>query len=258
MADYTFFCPKTIEVTQNAQLSVIPYNNYQLNIAYDYILDVNVNMASAYSMNTIFNTLHYQYKDDTDTVVSRMRINNDAINAVFSASTVLVKVTESKQSDVNDSFAADYFPPEKNTISNKFKEILAAKIFGAAIAIGGLTNNTHQNFDNNIYKNFQISIDSVFADATVNNVFFNQYVQSSRFQKDQDGLAGSNYNLNVPYNLAGTKLEFPVWFNGVLFDNSDRQITSTLYPTIAAASNRVVINGTSTVFNIPLLLSLHD
>ncbi len=49
----------------------------------------------------------------------------------------------------------------------------------------------------------------------------------------------------------------PEWFNGVLSDNSGTQITKTLYPSVKDTSNRVVIDGSKAVFNIPLL-SLYD
>jgi len=264
-SQYAFFVNKVITVNQNTQLSVIPLNNYEVNYVYDYLLDVNV-VNAGYTMNTMFSVLNYYYVDvdsaGGDKLVSNMYFSNTVLTSIFqnpAATRVIGTTSTSTQSPIDNTFTNDNFPPNADTMANKFKEIIAAKIFGAAVATGALTRSTHDTFDTSIPSNFQISLYDTFTQtgSHYNEYFFQQYVASNRFEYDQDKQTTNTIGKAIPYNLAGTRMDFPVWFNGVITDPDGIIVSTTNYPSLSIASTRVT-KAATTYFNIPLLLSLHD
>lgn len=265
---YSFYLDKAIVIEQDTKIVAIPANNYESSFAYDYLININVRNGSTgfSSVNQIFSEANYSYCNTSNTVTSSLTISQDAVNSIFNK--VTTRINDGSRTRLT--FAAHEFPPVEDKVAIKFKEIIAVKLFGSAVGITALTTASSGEFDTGIPTKLTSGLHGVFENNIQDNLFFQQYVASGRFEQD---LVNYNYSntivqdlqYNIPYNLQGIEIAIPIFFTGTVKDNSTITVTNTLYPTLAypspgflGSSGVNVINSTTGAYNISLLLKLHD
>lgn len=265
---YSFFLDKAIVIEQDTKIVAIPSNNYESSFQYDYLININVRNGTTgfTSVNQIFSEANYSYCNTSNTVTSTLTISNDNVFSIFNK--VTTRINDGSRTRLT--FAAHEFPPREDKVAIKFKEIMAVKLFGSAVGITALTTTSSSEFDTSIPTKLKEGLFGVF-DTSQDNLFFQQYVASGRFEQDLVNYNYSNTDVqdlqyNIPYNLQGIEIAIPIFFTGTVKDNTNTTtVTNTLYPTLAypsaaflGSSGVNIINPTTGAYNISLLLKLHD
>jgi hypothetical protein len=267
MSGYTFYI-NSVTITQNTTLVAIPTNNYESQVTYDYLLNVNINSAlglgAGTSLNQLFTNASYIWRPATNCVELRYDFNTGPVTTALSHN--ITTISQGTSSFPAGAFAGQEFTAAAETIAMKLKEVMAVKIFGSAGAVSAFTPATYSGFETNLPGLIAAALNTALNNPNPDNeILFEQYVSSGRFGEDQKNQAANNSidydTFWTPFNLAGSVISIPLFFEGSVKDTSGTQINSTSYPTLAYPPAQL-IGGTqipsSGVYNIPLLLKLHD
>ena len=279
--DYVFFINVPITVDQDTGINAIPSNDFEINYLYDYLLDINVYTSTpGYTMNTLFNNFSYIYCNLTSQLQSVAITNNITLSTLFNGIHTFIE----RGTAVNDIlFNNHQFPPEQEKIAQRFKEIIAVKMFASAEGVAAITTETSAKYDVDIPTQITKQMHTVFTTPAAISSFFRQYVGSTRFTEDSLNLASrdlDSFETYAAFNIAQTKIDIPIWFTGKVFDIQGRAVGTDsgkyavdMFPTVANLTHtssttlgyddfyktyHSVINPRTGEYNISLLLSLHD
>jgi len=267
MSNYTFYIDP-ISIRQDTALVAIPTNNYEVTQSYDYLINVNINgalgLGAGVSLNKLFKNASYVWYPSNNTV--GMNFTFDTLNVNTSLQHNIVNISQGTSSFPAGAFAGQEFPTVAESIAMKLKEVMAVKIFGSSGAVSAFTADTYNGFESNLPGLIANAVNNAFTgNRTEDVLFFDQYVASGRFTCDQENLAANNKTDFdpewVPFNFAGSVIDIPLFFTGTVLDNGGHTINSSSYTTLSYPPASL-IGGTNIpnngIYNIPLLLKLHD
>lgn len=225
-----FVVDEYITITQNAMLATnVPIST--LNIDYSLSLEVN-------NLIDLFNITYQQNALNTEMYDINVVMNNVLMNTYLN-NTANWSITKLNNNVVSAGLT------NTNELPKALLETIALRVFGSGNARAAIVNDYSINETVLSYSN-----DFYYYFNNRRNQFFQAYVSSGR-------ISGGDVSQPVTMNLNNTRLSFPMYVTGKMFDSMGNNLV--LNPYINGYSS---YNGYGTmsngVYNIPVIVRFHQ